>query len=128
MGVHPFTYSLFPHKGSPTDGGTIQEANRLNLPAQAAEGIFTEKRRIAVISGEGIQLDVVKKAEDEECLIVRLHECLGGSRRAVLSSEFPVKRIVPCNLLEHDSGVAVEGAEVSFALHPFEIRTFKMYL
>ncbi len=128
MGVHPFTYSLFPHKGSPTDGGTIQEANRLNLPAQAAEGIFTEKRRIAVISGEGIQLDGVKKAEDEECLIVRLHECLGGSRRAVLSSEFPVKRIVPCNLLEHDSGVAVEGAEVSFALHPFEIRTFKMYL
>ena len=73
-------------------------------------------------------MDGVKKAEDEECLIVRLHECLGGSRRAVLSSEFPVKRIVPCNLLEHDSGVAVEGAEVSFALHPFEIRTFKMYL
>lgn len=128
MGIHRFAYSLFPHRGSLTEGGTIQAANQLNLPAQAAAGVFAEKRRVAVLSGEGVQLDVVKRAEDEECLIIRLHECLGGSRQAVLSSEFPVKRIVPCNLLEHDSGPAVEGAEVKFTVRPFEIRTFKMYL
>lgn len=128
MGVHRFTYSLFPHKGALTDGGTIQSANQLNLPAQIVEGRFIEKRRVAVISEESVQLDVIKKAEDEGCLIVRLHECLGGSHRIVMRSEFPVRRIVPCNLLEHDSGPAVEGAEIAFDVRPFEIKSFKLYL
>lgn len=45
-----------------------------------------------------------------------------------LSSEFPVKKLVSCNLLEHGCGEAVEGAEAVFPITPFEIKTFKMYL
>lgn len=128
MGEHDFTYALYPHCGSVTQGGTIPEANRLNLPARIAAGAFKENRRVAVITGEGVQLDVIKKAEDESCLVVRLHECLGGSHKVTLSSEFPVKRMVPCNLLEHDLGEATKGAAVEFSIKPFEIKTFKMYL
>lgn len=128
MGTHDFTYALYPHCGSVTEGGTIREANQLNLPAQAVAGAFKENRRVAVITGEGMQLDVIKKAEDENCLVVRMHECLGGSHKVTLSSEFPVKRIVPCNLLEHDCGEATEGAAVEFSVKPFEIKTYKMYL
>lgn len=128
MGVHQFTYSLLPHKGGLVEGETIQEANQLNLPAQVTEGRFADNRRIVVLTGEGIQLDVIKKAEDEACLIVRLHECLGGRHFVILQSELPVRRIVPCNLLEHDCGPAVEGAAVDFTIRPFEIKTFKLYL
>lgn len=128
MGLHSFTYSLFPHQGQLVDAGTIQAANQMNLPAQAVKGAFAEKRRIAVLEGEGIQLDVIKKAEDEDCIIVRLHECMGGSRRGILSSEFQVERIVPCNLLEHDCGPAFAGAAAEFYLKPFEIKTFKLYI
>ena len=128
MGEHEFTYVLYPHRGSVTEGGTIEEANRLNLPAQAVPGEFRDTRRLVKVSGDCIQIDAVKKAEDEECLIVRMHECRGGHGRAVLESEFPVKRIVPCNLLEHDSGEAVEGNRISVSVHPFEIKTYKMYL
>lgn len=127
MGIHRFVYALLPHKGGPADGETIRSASRLNLPARAVKGSFLDRRRIAVVSGEGIQIDVIKKAEDEECLIVRLHECLGGSRRVVLRSEFPVRRIVSCNLLEHDCGPDWEGAEAGFWIRPFEIKTFKLY-
>lgn len=128
MGEHNFIYSLFPHAGSLADGGTIQAANQLNLPAEAVQGDFTEKRKIVTVSSEGVQIDAVKKAEAEDCLVVRLHECRGGREKITLASQFPVKQIVPCNLLEHDCGVAVEGASVEFIVNPFEIKTFKMYL
>ena len=127
-GTHEFTYSLYPHEGSVTEGGTIEAASRLNLPAQAVPGQFADQRKIVKVSTDRVQIDAVKKAEDEDCLIVRLHECRGGRGKVKLSSEFPVKKLVPCNLLEHGCGEAVEGAEAVFPITPFEIKTFKMYL
>ena len=127
-GTHEFTYSLYPHEGSVTEGGTIEAASRLNLPAQAVPGQFADQRKIVKVSTDRVQIDAVKKAEDEDCLIVRLHECRGGRGKVKLSSEFPVKKLVPCKLLEHDCGEAVEGAEAVFPITPFEIKTFKMYL
>ena len=79
----------------------------------------------------GVQIDAIKKAEDEDCLIVRMHECRGGRSRVRVSSDYPVRRIVPCNLLEHD--LAAEEAQVSagtaeLVFHPFEIKTLKLYI
>lgn len=128
MGKHEFVYALFPHKGSVTEGGTIEEANRFNLPAKVAEGRFIEKRKLVKISGACVQIDAIKKAEDENCLIVRMHECRGGHEKVTLSSEFPVRKIVPCNLLEHDSGEPVNANSLEMSLHPFEIKTLKLYL
>lgn len=127
-GMHEFLYSLYPHKGGVTEGGTIEAANRINLPAKAVPGCFADSRRIVRVSSDGVQIDVVKKAEEEDCLIVRLHECRGGRQKVKLSSDFPVKKLVPCNLLEHDCEEAVEGTEVIFDITPFEIKTFKLYL
>ncbi len=127
MGEHTFCYSLYPHQGDHTEGGTLPAANQLNLPAQVIAGVFKEPRRPAVLTGDGVQLDAIKKAEDEDCLIVRLHECCGGRTEATLSSEFPVKKIIPCDLLERDTGEAVEAAQVHFTARPFEIKTFKLY-
>ena len=128
MGEHDFTYALYPHTGAVTEGGTIEAANQLNLPAQAVAGGFAEHRRIVKVSGDCVQIDVVKKAEDENCLIVRMHECRGEHGQVTMESEFPVKKIVPCNLLEHDCGEAVEGNSMEVSVHPFEIKTYKLYL
>lgn len=128
MGEHDFTYALYPHCGNATESEMIPEANQLNLPARVFKGVFKENRKIVTLEGKGAQIDAIKKAEDEDCFIVRLHECLGGTHKITLGSEFPVKRIVPCNLLEHDCGEATAGATVDFTIKPFEIRTFKMYL
>ena len=127
MGEHTFTYSLYPHCGNVTAGGTIAEANRLNLPAQVFPGTVSDSRRLVCLDSDHIQLDVIKKAEDEDCLIVRMHECRGDRGPASFSSEFDVKRIVPCNLVEHDVGDAVEGNRIDFTVGPFEIKTFKLY-
>lgn len=127
MGEHDFTYALYPHLGTVTEGGTIEEANRLNLPAQVVNGAFVDGRKLINVSSDSVIIDAVKKAEDEDCLIVRMHECRGGRSEVALTSEYPVKRIVPCNLIGHDCGEAVEGASVEFEVKPFEIKTFKLF-
>ena len=127
MGEHDFTYALYPHKGSVTECGTIEEANRMNLPAQVVKGAFTDVRTLVKVSDSSVQIDAVKKAEDEACLIVRTHECRGGRSVVTLSSDYPLKKIVPCNLLEHNCGEAVEGTGVELEYRPFEIKSFKLY-
>ena len=127
-GFHEFTYALYPHSGNVVEGGTMEEASRLNLPAQAVLGACKDKRRLVQVSSDCVQIDAVKKAEEEECLIVRLHECRGSRGNVVLSSEYPVERIVSCNLLEHDLEEAVLGNSVAFKIKPFEIKTFKIFI
>ena len=127
MGEHTFTYALYPHLDCVTQGGTIEEANKMNLPAQVIPGVFTDMRTLVKVSDCGVQIDVVKKAEDEDCLIVRTHECRGGRCALTLSSDYPVKKIVPCNLLERDCGEGVEGSAIELTYRPFEIKSFKLY-
>lgn len=163
MGEHEFIYALYPHEGAVTEGGTMEEACRLNAPALVVSGGFRATKRIIWVEetapgATGVQIDAVKKAEDEDCLIVRMHECRGGRRRVRISSDYPVERIVPCNLLEHDLAAegapgceagadAKAGAETGAVLgerepgyapvsagtaelifHPFEIKTLKIYM
>ncbi len=127
MGEHEFTYALYPHVGAVTEGGTIEEANRMNLPAQVVNGEFIDSRRLVKTSSNSVLIDAIKKAEDEDCLIVRLHECRGGTSKVCLESEYQAKRIVPCNLLEHDCGEGVHDSYIEFDIRPFEIKTFKIY-
>lgn len=128
MGQHEFTYALYPHTGSVTAGGTIEQANGLNVPAQVIGGEFTDGRQLVQLSSDQVQLDVIKKAEDEDCIIVRLHECRGGSGWVELSSQYPVEQIVPCNLMEHACEAPTAGAAIRFAVRPFQICSFKLYL
>ena len=88
--------------------------------------MFVDTRKIIQVSSDSVIIDAVKKAEDEECLIVRMHECRGGRSNVTLSSEYLVKRIVPCNLIEHNCGDAAEGSCIEFEIKPFEIITIKI--
>lgn len=127
MGEHTFIYALYPHKDVVTEGGTIEEALRLNLPAQMVAGAFTTEKQIVKVGSDRIQIDAVKKAEDEDAIVVRLHECRGGRGRVTLSSDYPVKTIQPCNLLENNTGEAVKSGSVEIELRPFKIYSYKLY-
>lgn len=127
MGEHDFTYSLYPHKGSVTEGGTIEEAHRLNLPAQVISGSFSDTRRILWLSSSQVQIDAIKKAEDEDCLVVHLHECRGGRAQIHFGSDYPLRKVVPCNLLEHDLSPALPEDTRTLLFHPFEIKALKLW-
>ena len=128
MGEHRFTYSLFPHRHSVTQGGTIEAANALNQPAQIISGKFRDDRSIVTVDSPAVQIDAIKKAEDDGAIVVRIHECRGSRVKFTLASDYPVKRIVPCNLLEHPTGEEISGAAVTDTLRPFQIQTYKLYL
>lgn len=127
MGEHTFTYSLYPHAEVAAIGGTIEEANRLNLPAKVVRGRSAHAASMMALSSTDVQVDAIKKAEDEDCLVIRLHECRGTRTEVTLQANFSVNRIVQCNMLEHDVSPTVEGSSIQFQLGAFESRSFKLY-
>lgn len=128
MGEHNFTYSLLPHTGTVAQSDTIEEAERLNRPMHALEGRAYAGSDIFWTDSNGILVDAIKKAEDSDCLIVRIHECRGAARRFVISSEKEICRWVVCDLLEQEIGEMQEKEQISGTLRPFELRTFKVWL
>lgn len=80
-------------------------------------------KKLVNLDSSDIQIDAVKKAEDEDCIIVRMHECRGGRCVANFTSDYSVKQIIPCNLLEHNIGEAVNDAKCELVFRPFEIKT-----
>ena len=120
MGEHDFTYALLPHAGTFLDGMVIEEANRLNLPALTVAGSTAkDSRRLVKVSTNAVLVDVVKKAEDEDCLVVRLHECHGSTVGFTLSSDFTWKKVESCNLLEEGLGETFEQQELTLIIFLF---------
>lgn len=126
MGVHTFTYALLPHAGSVTEGNTIEESVVLNLPAQVVPGAAVNGLRPVVLTDRRLVLDAVKKSEDGDDLIVRLHECRGGRMTVKLSSDLPLASISACNLLEEETGETWTPDNWEVSWKPFEIKTFRL--
>ena len=122
---------MLPHAGDVTEGETIREAAKLNLPALAVKDRETAgKTALFAFDGDGVLVDAVKKAEEDDALIIRMHEYRGGRGRAVFGFDRKVD-VVPVNLLEEEmDGVSFEmqegGRGVQTWLRPFEIRTLKV--
>ena len=135
MGEHEFTYSLYPHAGSVTEGGTVREGVCLNQPLHGISGCRAALKSPAFtvtdVKGNpsgAVLIDAVKEAEGEDCLVLRFHECLGGSHKILIQAGIPMKAWCEGNILEESCGEykPCEDGRMEFALHPFEIRTIKI--
>jgi len=129
-GEHEFTYAVFPHPGSLTEGRVIEEAMSLNSPLilKPAGGSPGETSWFRT-DRPGIMIDTVKRAEDSQAVVLRIYEAYGTRGRVRLKSAFPIRRAVRCNLLERREEPAAFDAEgVTLDLRPFEIVTLKLDL
>lgn len=128
MGRHHFTYALLPHGGSLAQSDVISESVALNLPVQYFPGTCKDSGKALLrLDHPAVYLDAVKRAEDGDGIVIRLHECLGSSQKLTLTSDYPLKRYVPCNLLEEPLGEAAQGDAIPLVLHPFEICSFRVW-
>lgn len=128
QGLHAFTYSLYVHEGDWKQGDTMKQALDLNVPALQLPGIALESDSFLQVQQENILLDTVKKAEDEEAVIVRLYEYYNRQTQAVLESKQPIKRALLCNLLEEDEvELAVDHQKINITFAPYEIQTVKIF-
>jgi len=125
---HQFTYSLLPHEGTLVESNVLAEANMLNHPPVCAVGRSNAAFCVpCTVSGKGVSLEVLKKAEKEEHLVIRLVETDGRQSTAVLELADRSAQLIPTNFIEWEDGAAVDCTEpVTITLKPFEILTFKI--
>ncbi len=125
-GVHSFRYALLPHRGMPADSGVVEEAQKFNYPPIMLAGVAGDRFKSPVgIDGEGVALAALKKAEKEDCTVVRLVESHGrhSTCRLNIAGE---AALTPCDLLEWHEETPLEGRSHALHFKPFEIKTFKI--
>lgn len=131
-GHHSFTYSLLPHNCSLENSSTVQEAYKLNkaprtCEIKAKEGKLPAEYSYMSANSDSVIIEAVKKAEDDDGIIVRLFEHGNIRENVTLSFGFDVKEAMLCSMMEEEEGaISVENNTVSFEIKPFEIVTLKL--
>jgi alpha-mannosidase len=138
-GRHKFSYSLYPHAGSWRQAETVQRAHEFNIPVQYAVAgadtapTLSNEFSLLAVDAKNIIVETVKKAEDDDALIVRLYETYGQRGTAELKFSSVLKSAVEVNLMEEpdenlSDDIKVEGDKITFNYRPYDIRTFKVRL
>jgi alpha-mannosidase len=128
-GWHEFTYSLLPHLGDWIAGETVKRAFELNVPLRSLPLAVPagEPSSLLSVAGVDVIVDAIKPAENGEGLIVRLYEPHGARGKATVTTSLPFTSVVECNHVEEGDGVVShDGNTFTFAIKPFEIRTFRL--
>jgi len=133
-GQHSFTYSLYPHKGDWQHAKTIGHAYALNNPffVQAIapqNGLLPHEFSLISVDCENIVIEAVKKAENEDAIIIRLYECHNTRGNAVVKFGFPIAKAWECDMLEQNIKEMDAGDQtIEFDFTPYEIKTLKIYI
>ena len=129
QGNHIFTYSLLPHQGSWVEGSTVQEAWDLNSPLSYLEGkAGMDYVSLFNLSADYVVIDAIKKAEDSNLIVLRLHEYTGRRGIVEITSDLQITRWQECDLLERAESDPVESNSLMFEIKPYEIKTFLVNL
>ena len=137
--IHEFTYSLYPHADGFKAAGTTRMAYSLNCPLLAVTenghaGSLPQEYSLVKADCENVIIEVVKKAEDSEDIIIRLYEYFNRRSAVKLSLGAAIANIWECDLMENNLNgmpeVGLEHREKDFAfdIKPYEIKTFKLRL
>ncbi len=128
MGEHEFTYCLYPHAGDLIRSDVIAEASILNQPPLVFNNCKIEMTRFPWrLEGNGLSLEVVKAAEKEECLIIRIIETLGKHSKGTLYIDDKDLQVLETDLMEWFDKDSLDGInKFKLLLEPFEIRSYKL--
>jgi alpha-mannosidase len=130
--VHDFTYSIYPHAGDWKKSGTVQAAYELNCPAYtmvetAHEGKLPAELSLVSLDKENVIIEVVKKAEDSNDLIIRVYECYNRRTTAKFTFLKDISAVWECDLMENNiEPLEFSKNSFSFDIKPYEIKTFKL--
>jgi len=127
QGEHRFTYSLLPHTDDLVHSSVIAEAACLNQGLMILQGRRARRNMPVRLTGDGVSLEVLKKAEKESCLILRVVETLGRRSHGRLEIDLPDASLEETDLMEWQSGrpIPISGG-FELPLQPFEIKTYKL--
>jgi len=127
LGHHKFTYSLLPHTGDLIRSDVQPQAIQLNQPPALFAGRALGDAAVPLtVAGDGVALEVLKKAEKEECLVFRLVERLGRETVARATLSDARASLSETDLVEWQELNDLGEGGARIPMKPFEIRTFKI--
>lgn len=134
QGHHEFTYSLYPHAGTWRAAMTVRQGYELNYPLMAHTTTQHAGTLPAELSFFGTQennvvITAVKKAADDDALIVRFYEWAGKSGDVHLTLPQPASAAWATNLMEQPEGtlsLSSAGTGVVVPTGAYEIKTVKL--
>lgn len=131
-GLHRFTYSLVLHPGNLGDGTVMRAACALNVPTHVMPltshaGAWPASRNFITVTSPALMLETVKRAENDDSLVLRCYEACRTHGQAVIRFESPLNNVVRTNLCE-DEEIPLSFVEncIPLAYRPFEIITLKI--
>ncbi|MFD1671305.1 alpha-mannosidase [Agrilactobacillus yilanensis] len=129
IGTHEFTYSLLPHAGDFVTGAVEQNAWALNQPITVSKNELAEKEAVLfeMPKTQVLAVDAIKQGENDETMILRLHDHTGGQRKVTLTPKFKFKEWAEVNLMEEDTEETVwqDTPVVTLTLAPYEVKTIQ---
>lgn len=129
---HNFTYSFYVHEGDHRTGESSKEGYKLNNPLMAYEiekqsGSLKDEYSFVKTNRNNIFVESVKKAEDDDGIIVRFYDAFGINSSPEFTFGFDVKKAYIADMSENTiSEIEVENNGISLDVAPFEIVTLKI--
>jgi alpha-mannosidase len=124
-----FDYALVPHEGSWQQAGIERRGLEFNNPLIATvvdrhQGVLPRRYGLLEVSPANVVTSAVKIGEDGG-LILRVYEAAGEATHATVKLARSPAAVSEVNLVEQPvRELALENGELSFDLHPYEIKTF----
>ncbi|MPN23961.1 hypothetical protein SDC9_171354 [bioreactor metagenome] len=70
-----------------------------------------------------VLVDAIKKAEDENMVVVRFHEYAGSRQEVKINSDYNIIGWMETNLMEKPIEELRNEKEISLTVNPYEIKT-----
>jgi alpha-mannosidase len=131
-GHHEFTYSLYPHGGGWKDALTIRRGHELNyslisLPTGKHQGSLAAEHSFVQAQPDNVIVTAMKKAEDDDLLILRFYEWAGKESDVKLQLPPGAESATETDLMEKPiAGLPVQNSIVTVHTKPYEIKTVEV--
>ena len=134
QGQHEFTYSLYPHGGTWREAMTVRQGYELNYPLMTQTttqhpGALPAEKSFFATAQDNVIITAIKKAADDDALIVRFYEWAGKKGDVVLQLPWRATQAWETNLMEV-APVPLQldstGNAVTVPTNPYEIKTVKV--
>lgn len=130
---HRFSYVLYPHAGTWKDAGTVEHGYDFNyaleaMQVQPHEGDSGKQHSFASVDAKNVVITAMKKAEQDEALIVRFYEWAGKGGNVTLTVPAGAVGASVVNLMEKPEGspLTVSGDRVTVPVTPYQIQTVRI--
>lgn len=131
-GTHKFEFSLTSHVSGWQKG--YKHGQSANHPFQTniknnKGGILPPSKGLVSIDNPLVQLSLIKKADVDNNIIIRLTEMAGVDSKVRVTFPFVVKRVVKTNLIEQEiEDLKLSGQTIELPIGHHAIETFKLFV